>query len=132
MSKKKKINKLKENTVRSVNNNIRSSVRKLNPILRNIVGKKVDVAIRDLEFSEKRITRDIRKTISSAVANAENNYQYDIDNLVVKEAYCGKKIVMKRFRPRAKGRAAPILKPWSTVTIILSEVKQMESHGTKS
>ena len=83
-------------------------------------------------FSEKRISKDIRKTISSAVANAENNFQYDIDNLVVKEAYCGKKIVMKRFRPRAKGRAAPILKPWSTVTIILSEVKQMESHGTKS
>ena len=80
----------------------------------------------------KRISKDIRKTISSAVANAENNFQYDIDNLVVKEAYCGKKIVMKRFRPRAKGRAAPILKPWSTVTIILSEVKQMESHGTKS
>ena len=132
MSKKKKINKLKENTVRSVNNNIRSSVRKLNPILKGIVGKKVDVAIRDLEFSEKRITKDIRKTISSAVANAENNFQYDIDNLIVKEAYCGKKIVMKRFRPRAKGRAAPILKPYSSVTIILSEAKKMESHGTKS
>jgi len=132
MSKKKKINHSEENTVRSVNNNIRSSVRKLNPILKAIVGKKVDVAIRDLEFSEKRITKDIRKTLSSAVANAENNYQYDIDNLIVKEAYCGKKIVMKRFRPRAKGRAAPILKPYSSVTIILSEAKQMESHGTKS
>ena len=132
MSKKKKTQKSKEKLIRSINNNIRSSVRKLNPILRGIVGKKVDVAIRDLEFSEKRITKDIRKTISSAVANAENNFQYDIDKLVVKEAYCGKKIVMKRFRPRAKGRAAPILKPWSTVTIILSEVKQMESHGTKS
>ena len=111
---------------------MRSSVRKLNPILKSIVGKKVDVAIRDLQFSEKRITKDIRKTISSGVANAENNFQYDIDNLVVKEAYCGKKIVMKRFRPRAKGRAAPILKPWSTVTIILSETKQMEKHGSKS
>ena len=132
MSKKKKIDKSKEKIVRSINNNIRSSVRKLNPILKGIVGKKVDIAIRDLQFSEKRITNDIRKTISSAVANAENNYQYNIDNLIVKEAYCGKKIVMKRFRPRAKGRAAPILKPWSTVTIILSEVKQMESHGTKS
>ncbi len=131
MSKKNKIDKKNEKTVRSVNNNIRSSVRKLNPILRNIVGKKVDVAIRDLEFSEKRITKDIRKTISSAVANAENNYQYDIDNLVVKEAYCGKKIIMKRFRPRAKGRAAPILKPYSSVTIILSESKKMESHGSK-
>ena len=122
----------KQKTVRSINNNIRSSVRKLNPILRGIVGKKVDIAIRDLQFSEKRITKDIRKTIGSAVANAENNFQYDIDKLIVKEAYCGKKITMKRFRPRAKGRAAPILKPYSSVTIILSEVKKMESHGTKS
>ncbi len=132
MSKKKKIDKNKNKTVKSINNNIRSSVRKLNPILRGIVGKKVDVAIRDLQFSEKRITKDIRKTINSAVANAENNFQYDIDKLIVKEAYCGKKIIMKRFRPRAKGRAAPILKPYSSVTIILSEIKKMESHGTKS
>ena len=132
MGKKKKSDKNNDKTVKSINNGVRSSVRKLNPILKSIVGKKVDVAIRDLQFSAKRISKDIRKTISSAVANAENNFQYDIDNLVVKEAYCGKKIVMKRFRPRAKGRAAPILKPWSTVTIILSEVKQMESHGTKS
>ena len=132
MGKKKKIDKTNDKTVKSVNNGIRSSVRKLNPILKSIVGKKVDVAIRDLQFSEKRVTRDVRKTISSAVANAENNFQYDIDNLIVKEAYCGKKIVMKRFRPRAKGRAAPILKPWSTITIILSEAKQMEKHGTKS
>ena len=131
MSKKNKIDKKKENTVKSINNNIRSSVRKLNPILKDIVGKKVEVAIRNLQFSEKRITKDIRKTISSAVANAENNFQYDIDKLIVKEAYCGKKITMKRFRPRAKGRAAPILKPYSSVTIILSEVKKMESHGTK-
>jgi large subunit ribosomal protein L22 len=132
MNKTKKKNRKKVDTVKSINNSIRTSVRKLNPILKSIVGKKVDVAMRDLQFSAKRISKDIRKTIGSAVANAENNFQYDIDNLVVKEAYCGKKIVMKRFRPRAKGRAAPILKPWSTVTIILSEVKQMESHGTKS
>ena len=132
MSKKKKIDKSKNKLVKSINNNIRSSVRKLNPILKGIVGKKVDIAIRDLQFSEKRITKDIRKTISSAVANAENNFQYDIDKLIVKEAYCGKKITMKRFRPRAKGRAAPILKPYSSVTIILSEAKKMESHGTKS
>ena len=132
MSKKKKINKNKERVVKSINNNIRSSVRKLNPILKDIVGKKVEVAIRNLEFSEKRITKDIRKTINSAVANAENNFQYDIDKLIVKEAYCGKKIIMKRFRPRAKGRAAPILKPYSTVTIILTENKKMESHGSKS
>ena len=132
MGKKKKIDKSNEKTVKSVNNGIRSSVRKLNPILRSIVGKKVDVAIRDLQFSEKRVTRDVRKTISSAVANAENNFQYDIDKLIVKEAYCGKKITMKRFRPRAKGRAAPILKPYSSVTIILSEAKKVESYGTKS
>ena len=132
MSKKKKIKEQKEKTVRSVNKNIRSSTRKLNPILKAIVGKKVEVAIRNLGFSEKRISKDISKTISSAVANAENNFQYDIDKLIVKEAYCGKKIVMKRFRPRAKGRAAPILKPYSSVTIILSESKKMENHGTKS
>ena len=132
MSKKNKIAKKNNKIVKSINNNIRSSVRKLNPILKGIVGKKVEVAIRDLQFSEKRITKDIRKTINSAVANAENNFQYDIDKLIVKEAYCGKKITMKRFRPRAKGRAAPILKPYSSVTIILTETKKMESHGSKS
>ena len=132
MNKKNRIKKSEDNRVKSINNNVRSSVRKLNPILRGIVGKKVEVAIRDLQFSEKRITKDIRKTINSAVANAENNFQYDIDKLIVKEAYCGKKITMKRFRPRAKGRAAPILKPYSSVTIILTETKKMESHGSKS
>ena len=110
-----------EKIVRSVNKNVRSSTRKLNPILKSIVGKKVDIAIRDLTFSDKRISKDIKKTISSAVANAENNFQYDIDTLFVKEAYCGKQIVMKRFRARAKGRASPILKPYSNLTIILAE-----------
>ena len=132
MSKKKKIKDSKDKLVKSINNNVRSSTRKLNPILKAIVGKNVDVALRNLTFSEKRISNDIKKTISSAVANAENNFQYDIDKLIVKEAYCGKKIVMKRFRHRAKGRAAPILKPYSSVTIILSESKKMENHGTKS
>ena len=132
MNKTKKKNRKKVDTVKSVNNSIRTSVRKLNPILKSIVGKKVDVAIRDLQFSAKRISKDIRKTISSAVANAENNFQYDIDKLIVKEAFCGKKIIMKRFRPRAKGRAAPIIKPYSSVTIILSETKKTEIHGTKS
>ena len=132
MSKKKKIKNTKDKIVKSINNNIRSSVRKLNPLLKAIVGKKVEIAMRNLEFSEKRISKDIKKTISSAVANAENNFQYDIDKLFVKEAYCGKKIVMKRFRPRAKGRAAPILKPYSSVTIILSEQKKMEILGSKS
>ena len=120
MSKKSK-KKIDNKMIRSVNKNVRSSTRKLNPILRSIVGKKVDIAIRDLTFSDKRISNDIKKTISSAVANAENNFQHDIDKLFVKEAYCGKQIVMKRFRARAKGRAAPILKPYSNLTIILAE-----------
>ena len=132
MSKKKNKNDNKKKDVKSVNKNVRSSTRKLNPILKAIVGKKIDIALRNLTFSEKRISQDIKKTISSAVANAENNFQYDIDKLIVKEAYCGKQIVMKRFRPRAKGRAAPIKKPYSNLTIILSEKKIMEEHGTKS
>ena len=133
MSKKKSKKNIDSKLVKSVNKNIRSSTRKLKPILKSIVGKKVDIAIRDLTFSEKRISKDIKKTISSAVANAENNFQYDIDKLFVKEAYCGKQITMKRFRPRAKGRAAPILKPYSNLTIILSEKLQTKEakDGTK-
>ena len=131
MSKIKK--KIDTKIVKSVNKNVRSSTRKLKPILKSIVGKKVDIAIRNLSFSDKRISKDIKKTISSAVANAENNYQYDIDKLIVKEAYCGKQVVMKRFRARAKGRAAEIMKPYSNLTIILTEkAKQTEKHGTKS
>ena len=135
---KNKMSKIKDNNinakeVKSINKNIRSSTRKLKPILRSIVGKKVNIALRNLTFSEKRISKDIKKTISSAVANAENNFQYDIDKLVVKEAYCGKQIIMKRFRARAKGRAAPILKPYSNVTIILKEQNKLkENHGSKS
>ena len=131
MSTKKNID-LKQ--VRSINKNVRSSVRKLKPILKSIVGKKVEIAIRNLSFSEKRISKDVKKTISSAIANAENNFQYDIDNLIVKEAFCGKQVIMKRFRARAKGRAAEIMKPYSNVTIVLSEqMKQKEKeHGTKS
>ena len=132
MNNKKNNTDDKINTAKSVNKNIRSSTRKLNPILKAIVGKKVDIAIRNLTFSDKRISQEVKKTLSSAVANAENNFQYDIDKLIVKEAYCGKQIVMKRFRPRAKGRAAPIKKPYSNLTIILSEMKKAEKHGTKS
>ena len=130
--KKDKINNLK--LVKSINKNVRSSTRKLKPILKSIVGKRVNLAIRDLTFSDKRISNDVKKTISSAIANAENNYQYDIDKLIVKEAYCGKQIVMKRFRARAKGRAAGIKKPYSNLTIILSEYKKKieEKHGSKS
>ena len=118
--------------VKAINKNVRTSPRKLALVCNFIKGKKADIALRDLEFSRKRIAKDVSKTVKSAISNAENNHQFDIDNLFVKEAYVGKSLVMKRFRPRAKGRAAPILKPWSSVTIILSEVKQMESHGTKS
>jgi len=132
MNDKKNKTEDKLNTAKSVNKNIRSSTRKLNPILKAIVGKKVDIAIRNLTFSDKRISQEVKKTLSSAVANAENNLQYDIDKLIVKEAYCGKQIVMKRFRPRAKGRAAPIKKPYSNLTIILSEMKKVAKHGTKS
>ena len=128
-----KKDKKNSNSVKAINKSVRSSVRKLSPILKSIVGKRADEAIRDLTFSEKRISRDIKKTISSAVANAENNYQYDIDKLIVKEAYCGKQVIMKRFRARAKGRAAPILKPYSNLTIILSEKQNKEvKHGPKS
>ena len=129
MSKK---DKKETNLVRSVNKNIRSSTRKLNPILKGIVGKKVDLAIRDLDFSNKRICKDIKKTLSSAIANAENNFQYDIDKLFVKEAYCGKQIIMKRFRARAKGRAAPILKPYSNLTIILAEKEKEKAKVEKT
>ena len=96
--KKNKKNNLDNNTVKAVNKSIRSSIRKLSPILKSIVGKKAEVAIRNLSFSEKRISKDIKKTISSAVANAENNYQYDIDKLFIKEAYCGKQGFIRETR----------------------------------
>ena len=132
MKKKNKIEK-NENLVKAVNKNIKSSPRKVNLLLRFIKGKKADIALRDLTFAKQRIAFDIKKTVQSAIANAENNYQYDIDNLYVKEAYVGKSIVLKRFRPRAKGRASPIRKPYSNVTIILSEKTiKPEEHGTKS
>ena len=122
-----------EKIVKSINKSVRSSTRKLKPILRSIIGKKVDVAVRDLTFSDKRISNDVKKTLSSAIANAENNFQYDIDKLIVKEAYCGKQVIMKRFRARAKGRAAPIKKPYSNLTIVLTETKKIEEkHGSKS
>ena len=131
MSKREK--NIKEKIVRAVNKNIRSSPRKINLSLRHIKGKKADIAIRDLDFARQRIAKDIQKTVKSAVANAENNYQFDIDSLYVKEAYVGKGLVMKRFRPRAKGRASSIKKPFSNVTIVLSEnVKKESEHGTKS
>ena len=123
-----------KNIVRAINKNVRSSPRKINLLLKNIRGKKADIVIRDLSFARQRIARDIKKTVQSAVANAENNNQYEIDNLYVKEAYVGKSIVLKRFRARAKGRASAIKKPYSNLTIILSESinKKEVSHGSKS
>tara|TARA_B100000965_G_scaffold391398_1_gene399399 strand:- start:4066 stop:4449 length:384 start_codon:yes stop_codon:yes gene_type:complete len=123
-----------KNIVKAVNRNVRSSARKINILLKNIRGKKADIALRDLSFARQRIAFDIRKTVQSAVANAENNNQYDIDNLYIHEAYVGKSIVLKRFRARAKGRASGIKKPYTNITIILSEKKNIEkgTHGTKS
>ena len=123
-----------KNIAKAINKNVRSSPRKINLLLKNIRGKKADIAIRDLSFARQRIAFDIKKTVQSAIANAENNYQYDIDNLYIAEAYVGKSIVLKRFRPRAKGRASAIKKPYSNVTIVLSEKinKKQELHGTKS
>ena len=110
-------------TIKAVNKNVRCSPRKLSLVCNFIKGKKADIALRDLEFSRKRIAKDVSKTVKSAISNAENNNQYDIDNLFVKEAYVGKSLVMKRFRPRAKGRASPIKKPFSRITIVLEEKK---------
>ena len=123
-----------KNIVRAINRNVRSSPRKINLLLKNIRGKKADVAIRDLSFARQRIAFEIKKTVQSAIANAENNYQYDIDNLYIKEAYVGKSIVLKRFRARAKGRASAIKKPYANLTIILSENinKGEKLHGSKS
>ena len=123
-----------ENIVKAINRNVRSSPRKINLLLRNIRGKKADTVLRDLSFARQRVAHDIKKTVQSAIANAENNNQYDIDNLYVKEAYVGKALVLKRFRARAKGRASAIKKPYTNLTIILSENinKKRESHGTKS
>ena len=119
------------NLIKAINKNVRSSPRKVALVLDHIRGKKADVALRDLEFTRKKIALDVSKTVKSAIANAENNYQYDIDNLFVKEAYVGKSLVMKRFRPRAKGRASPIKKPFSRITIVLEEKKEVK-NGPKN
>ena len=124
-----------KNIVKAVNKNVRCSPRKINLLLKNIRGQKADIAIRNLSFARQRIAHDIKKTLQSAIANAENNNQYDIDNLYIKEAYVGKSIVLKRFRARAKGRASAIKKPYANLTIILSENinnKKEEVNGPKS
>ena len=110
--------------VKAVNKNVRTSPRKLSLVCNFIKGKKADIALRDLEFTRKKVAKEVSKTVKSAISNAENNYQLDIDNLFIKEAYVGKSLVMKRFRPRAKGRASPIKKPFSRITVILEEKKE--------
>ena len=114
----------KSNLIKAINKNVRSSPRKIALVLDYIRGKKADVALRDLEFTRKKVASDVEKTVKSAIANAENNYQYDIDNLFIKEAYVGKSLVMKRFRARAKGRASGIKKPFIRITIVLGEKKR--------
>ena len=121
----------KNNTVKAINKNVRCSPRKISLVLDYIRGKKVDEAIKDLQFTRKKIAHDVSKTVKSAVSNAENNHQYDIDNLFIKEAFVGRSLVMKRYRPRAKGRASPIKKPFSRITIVLEEKKE-KKDGSKN
>jgi len=124
MGKAKRERSLKDNEARAVLRQVRTSPQKLNLVATTIRGKKVDKALADLSFSPKRIAKDVKKTLESAIANAENNHGLDTDALVVAEAYVGKSLVMKRFRPRARGRVGKILKPFSHLTIVVREVEE--------
>ena len=130
MSIKSNIRREKDNEARVVLKNLRISPQKLNLVLGMIRRKKADVAISKLQFSKKRISKDVEKALKSVISNAENNHSLDIDKLYVKEAFVGKGIVMKRFHARARGRGARILKPFSHLTIILSEETE-EKNGAK-
>ena len=136
MGQKANKSRLLENEAMAKVRNIRTSPQKLNLVAQSIRGVKADKAVASLSFSRKRIANDVKKTLQTALANAENNHGLDVDKLFVKEAFCGKQVIMKRFRARAKGRAAPIIKPYSNLTIILSEknkaLKKEEKHGSKS
>ncbi len=131
MGKAKKENKLPDNCAKAFARSIRSSAQKLNLVAQSIRGLEVSKALTQLKYSKRRIAQDVIKVLQSAIANAENNHSLDIDRLLVEEAYVGKAIVMKRFRPRARGRGGRILKPISNLTIIVSE-KQEDADGTKS
>ena len=122
MGKAKRERVLSENEARAVTKLLRVSPLKLNLLAQLIRGKKVDRALADLTFSRKRIAKDVKKTLQSAIANAENNHDLDVDALVVSEAYVGKKLVMKRMRPRARGRGAAILKPFAQITVVVRQV----------
>jgi len=124
MGKPKRARVLKENEAQAVLHMVRTSPRKLNLVAQLIRGKKVSAALADLEFSQKRIAGSVRKTLQSAIANAENNHQLDVDNLIVAEAHVGKALVMKRFNPRARGRVGKILKPFSNLTVVVREVEE--------
>jgi large subunit ribosomal protein L22 len=126
MGKPKHERSLAENEARAVTRNLRVSPRKLNLVAGLIRGKKVDTALADLEFSRKRIAQDVRKCVMSAVANAENNHNLDVNDLVVSEAYVGKNLVMKRFAARGRGRASSILKPFSQITVIVRQTEEDE------
>ena len=122
MSKEKNPPRLGDNEAKAVTRMLRVSPQKLNLLAQLIRGKKVDRALADLEFSRKRSALDVRKTLESAIANAENNHDLDVDDLVVAQAFVGKDIVMKRHSPRARGRAGRIVKPFANLTIIVREV----------
>ena len=124
MGKRKNPRRLADNEAWAVNRMIRTSPIKLNEVARMIRKQPVDKALATLEFSRKRVAREVKKTLESAIANAENNHGLDIDNLIVAEAYVGKSLVMKRWRPRARGRVGRILKPFSRLTIVVREVEE--------
>ncbi len=121
MGKPKRERSLADNEAKAVNRNIRTSAQKLNLVAATIRGKPVEKAIADLTFSRKRIAKDVKSTLESAIANAENNHDLDVDDLVVVEAHVAKGLVMKRFRPRARGRVGKIEKPFSHLTIVVRE-----------
>jgi large subunit ribosomal protein L22 len=124
MGKAKRERVLKDNEAQAVLRMVRTSPQKLNLLAQLIRGKKVSVALADLEFSRKRVAGAVKKTLQSAIANAENNHQLDVDNLVVAEAHVGKALVMKRFQPRARGRVGRIEKPFSNLTVVVREVEE--------
>jgi large subunit ribosomal protein L22 len=124
MGKPKTERQLADNEAMAVTRNLRISPQKLNLVAASIRGKPVETALADLTFSRKRIAADVKKTLESAVANAENNHDLDVDQLVVKEAYVGKGLVMKRWRPRARGRIGRIMKPFSRLTVVVKEAEE--------
>jgi large subunit ribosomal protein L22 len=123
MGKKSRARTLSDTEAKAVSRMLRVSPQKLNLLAQLIRGKKVAIALADLEFSRKRVARDVRKCLESAIANAENNHQLDVDDLVVAEAHVGKALVLKRFQPRGRGRMGKILKPFANLTIVVREVE---------